>query len=136
VHIHLPKPLHGWREFVGEIGVIAIGILIALGAEQAAEVVHHNRQRAELLEAMHDSFEIDARSLAQREQVLLAFENYITDLSEAVTTRMEGKQAAIPNGRPPSQTPTPIHVTRRLHHRRISVRTRRPRPMVASLYSI
>ena len=29
--IHIPKPLHGWREFVGEVGIIVIGVLIALG---------------------------------------------------------------------------------------------------------
>lgn len=33
-HFHLPKPLHGWREFVGEVGIIVLGVLIALGAEQ------------------------------------------------------------------------------------------------------
>lgn len=34
MHFHLPKPLHGWREFVGEVGIIVVGVLIALGAEQ------------------------------------------------------------------------------------------------------
>ncbi len=37
MHIHLPKPLHGWRQFVGEVGIIVIGVLIALGAEQMVE---------------------------------------------------------------------------------------------------
>lgn len=31
MHFHLPKPLHGWRAFVGEVGIIVIGVLIALG---------------------------------------------------------------------------------------------------------
>ncbi len=37
MHLHLPKPLHGWRAFVGEVGIIVIGVLIALGAEQVVE---------------------------------------------------------------------------------------------------
>src|SRR5258708_35450322 len=37
MHLHLPKPLHGWRAFVGEVGIIVIGVLIALGAEQIVE---------------------------------------------------------------------------------------------------
>src|SRR5947209_17021640 len=37
MHFHLPKPLHGWREFAGEVGIIVIGVLIALGAEQVVE---------------------------------------------------------------------------------------------------
>jgi hypothetical protein len=37
MHFHLPKPLHGWREFIGEVGIIVIGILIALGAESVVQ---------------------------------------------------------------------------------------------------
>ena len=40
MHFHLPKPLHGWRELVGEVGIIVIGVLIALGAEQTVEAFH------------------------------------------------------------------------------------------------
>ncbi len=36
---HLPKPLHGWREFAGEVGVIVLGVLIALAAQQVAHSV-------------------------------------------------------------------------------------------------
>jgi hypothetical protein len=37
MHVHLPKPLHGWREFAGEVGIIVLGVLIALGLEQVVE---------------------------------------------------------------------------------------------------
>lgn len=37
MHFHLPKPLHGWREFAGEVAIIVLGVLIALGAEQVVE---------------------------------------------------------------------------------------------------
>ena len=37
MHFHLPKPLHGWREFAGEVGIIVVGVLIALAFEQVAE---------------------------------------------------------------------------------------------------
>jgi len=37
MHFHLPKPLHGWREFAGEVGIIVIGVLIALSAESIVE---------------------------------------------------------------------------------------------------
>lgn len=40
MHIHLPKSLHGWKEFANEIFVIVIGVLIALGFEQVVEEVH------------------------------------------------------------------------------------------------
>ena len=47
MHVHLPKPLHGWREFAGEVGIIVFGVLIALGAEQAIEAIHWHRQVSE-----------------------------------------------------------------------------------------
>ena len=37
MHFHLPKPLHGWREFAGEVGIIVVGVLIALAAEQVVK---------------------------------------------------------------------------------------------------
>ena len=49
MHIHLPKPLHGWREFLGEVGIIVIGVLIALGAEQVIEDIRwQEKQRTSL----------------------------------------------------------------------------------------
>lgn len=35
--IKLPQPLHGWRAFVGEVGVIVLGVLIALGLGQLVQ---------------------------------------------------------------------------------------------------
>ena len=47
MHLHLPKPLHGWREFAGEVGIIVIGICIALGAEQLVESIHWENEVSE-----------------------------------------------------------------------------------------
>jgi len=40
MRVRVPKPLHGWRAFAGEVGVIVLGVLIALGAQQAAEALN------------------------------------------------------------------------------------------------
>lgn len=40
MHVHPPKPLHGWKEFLNEIFVIVVGVLIALGFEQIVEELH------------------------------------------------------------------------------------------------
>jgi hypothetical protein len=39
MHFHLPKPVHGWRALVGEVGIIVVGVLIALAAEQAVQSI-------------------------------------------------------------------------------------------------
>ena len=39
MRVHLPKPLHGWRQLAGEVGIIVLGVLIALGFEQLVEAM-------------------------------------------------------------------------------------------------
>lgn len=58
--LRLPKPLHGWRAFFGEVGVVVLGVLIALGAselirqreERAVSHKAHDNIRAEIGEAL------------------------------------------------------------------------------------
>lgn len=52
VHIHRPKPLHGVRELLAEVGVIVIGIIIAIGLEQSVEYAHRAAQVQEAREAL------------------------------------------------------------------------------------
>ena len=56
MHFHLPRPLHGWREFVGEVGIIVLGVLIALGAEQVIEDIHWRHE----IEATRQALEMEA----------------------------------------------------------------------------
>lgn len=53
MRVHLPKPLHGWRAFAGEVGVIVLGVLIALAAQQAVEALHWRNETATLRENLH-----------------------------------------------------------------------------------
>ena len=63
MHFHLPKPLHGWREFAGEVGIIVIGVLIALGAEQIVEWVHSQHQEHERIERLFEEARTDVAQL-------------------------------------------------------------------------
>jgi hypothetical protein len=38
--IHKPKPIRNWRDFLKEVGIIVLGVSIALAAEQAVQYVH------------------------------------------------------------------------------------------------
>src|SRR4051812_40395046 len=64
MHIHLPKPLHGWRDLLGEVGVIVIGILIALGLEQALSGVEDRRLAREASEAIDAEMREDLQRIA------------------------------------------------------------------------
>jgi hypothetical protein len=50
--VHKPKGAHSWREFAIEIGTIVVGVLIALAAEQTAELIHWTHKVAEAEDAM------------------------------------------------------------------------------------
>jgi hypothetical protein len=67
MHVHPPKPLHGWREFLGEVGIIVIGVLIALGAEHLVERYRWREEaaaaRGSLNEELYHSV-VDARERA------------------------------------------------------------------------
>lgn len=47
MEIHKPKPVRSWRELLTEIGVIVLGVCIALIAEQAVQTVHEHAKAAE-----------------------------------------------------------------------------------------
>lgn len=59
MHFLLPKPMHGWRAFAGEVGIIVLGVLIALGAGQVVEAVHWRSEVGELRDAMRAELSFD-----------------------------------------------------------------------------
>jgi hypothetical protein len=60
--IHKPKPWHGVREFLKEYAIIVVGVLTALGAEQAAEWGHRTEEVAQARKALHREIAYDARA--------------------------------------------------------------------------
>jgi hypothetical protein len=66
MHFHVPKPLHGWREFAGEVGIIVVGVLIALAAEQVVEGFHWRRVVASERDALHEAIQAETEEPAGR----------------------------------------------------------------------
>ena len=54
MHIHRPKAAHSLREFLSEISVIVVGIVIALGGEQVVEAVHRHIEVSALRSDLHE----------------------------------------------------------------------------------
>ena len=81
MHFHLPKPLHGWREFAGEVGIIVIGVLIALGAEQVVEAIHWRQTVAQEREALDRDVTSIWTALSARVVIQRCVDNRLADLS-------------------------------------------------------
>lgn len=84
--IHKPKPVHSWREFLSEIGVIVIGVLIALGAEQTVEAIH----TAHLAEQEREDVRAEA-------SINLAFVKRRADQRACVKKRLDEIDALLSN---------------------------------------
>lgn len=89
---HLPKPMHGWREFAGEVGIIVVGVLIALSAEQLVEAAHWREEGRTFREAVdHElgrSIGIYAGVTAQRPCV----DRNLRDLERLLSDSAAGRQ--------------------------------------------
>lgn len=62
---HKIKPPKNWREFLKEYGIIVLGVLTALGAEQAVEAIHHRSEIHEAREALNGEMGHNLTSLQQ-----------------------------------------------------------------------
>ena len=68
MHLHRPKPLHGVRDLLVEIGVIVVGIVIALAGEQAVEWAHRSEEVNAARTALHAEMSADLRNLVLEER--------------------------------------------------------------------
>jgi hypothetical protein len=80
MHFRLPKPLHGWREFAKEVGIIVLGVLIALGAEQAVTALHSREEVSDTKRAIGAEIGASVRYAAIRLAVQQCLGNRIAEL--------------------------------------------------------
>ena len=64
--IHKPKPWHGLREFLKEYVIIVVGVLTALAAEQAVELLHWRHLASQARADLVENLEADLVNAAER----------------------------------------------------------------------
>ena len=89
--IHKPKPWHGVREFVKEIGTIVIGVLIALSAEAVVENLHERRLSAEAREAIRDELRLDVDALNARLAILPCKRRRLEEITDLLNRAEAGE---------------------------------------------
>jgi hypothetical protein len=102
MHFHLPKPLHGWREFVGEVGIIVVGVLIALGAEQVVEAIHWRDTIAGERKALDADVADMGRAMSARVVIQRCIDNRLNELGLVFARHAHGEPLGLigPIGRP------------------------------------
>lgn len=94
--IHKPKPWHGWPEFLKEIGTIVIGVLIALGAEQAVEWLHHREEAAEARAAVRAEVVKNLSDIQVRLATQNCVEQRLDEIGELLSRTQEGSLSPQP----------------------------------------
>ena len=105
MHVHLPKPLHGWREFAGEVGIIVLGVLIALGAEQAIEGIHGRQVAAQSRRDVREEVATDIGFYRERLQESRCIASRLGELSKMVERGIVPKDTVRWIGRPSDLAP-------------------------------
>jgi hypothetical protein len=104
MHVHLPKPLHGWRAFLGEVAIIVLGVLIALTAEQLVEWHRWSSEVRETRLAADEELTHDLGVFRHRLDQKGCVENRLQDLDRWLQSWRDGKPLALkgPIASPPA----------------------------------
>jgi hypothetical protein len=103
MHIHKPHLWQGWREFLKEYLIIAVGVLTALVAEQVAEGVRLRAEAGEAREAIRAEVVDDISRISQRGLADGCVEARLAELSRIVDEATPDGRIRSPSwiGRPP-----------------------------------
>lgn len=76
------RPLKGWRVFAGEVGVVLLGVLLALGAQQLAEEFDRRQNRAFTEQALKDEIAFSAGYAFERLVIEPCLKSRLRELNE------------------------------------------------------
>lgn len=99
---HLPRPLHGWRAFIGEIGVIVLGVLIALGAGKVVDALQWKELVKQENASLDEEIQRDHGALLARAMMQRCIDRRLAQIGD-VFTRHDAHQPLkpiAPIGRP------------------------------------
>jgi hypothetical protein len=92
MHIHVPKPLHGWKAIFNEIFVIVIGILIALGLEQAIESIHQRNLGREAQAEIDEEMNTNIQRLLVNKDQQPCMDKRLDEIEDLLIQWGEGKE--------------------------------------------
>lgn len=94
MHVHRPKPLHGFREISVEIAVIVIGVIIALALEQVVEWAHWREKVEAGRREIHAEMAGDTAFYRFRTATEPCVVRRLNQLAEITEARGEGRRVA------------------------------------------
>ncbi len=91
MEVHKPKPVHDWREFAKEVGIIVLGVLIALAAEQTVEALRWRGAVGAGRETLHKEIAFDDSYFRDRLTIAPCIDRRLTAMTALVAEAAAGK---------------------------------------------
>jgi len=91
MHFHLPKPLHGWRAFAGEVGIIVVGVLIALAFGQVVQSIHDRSVAEQARDAIRAEVRENLWWLEFRDSYEPCIDGMLAELGEVLVRARAGQ---------------------------------------------
>jgi hypothetical protein len=107
IDVHAPhKSDHTWTDFFIHIATIVVGLFIAIGLEQTAELIHHHHQRHQLEEDLREEAQSNMTTIRVNEKT---FAIYLAWYRDVLKVAREAKPVAgfVTFVVPPRINPTP-----------------------------
>ena len=98
--IHKPRPIHNWREFLKEYAIIVIGVLTALGAEQAVETLHKHQRAAEARASIRAEIAYNLGEMEVRSETEACVTRRLDEADALITAAAKLPQDTLWIGRP------------------------------------
>ncbi|MEJ5979302.1 hypothetical protein WG901_21795 [Novosphingobium sp. PS1R-30] len=98
----LLKPIHGWRGFLGEVGIIVLGVLLALGAEELLDDWNWKRNIDEQRKSLDDDVKSMWDAMSARVVVQGCVDRRLNEIGEVIKRHDDQRPLGIvgPIGRP------------------------------------
>jgi hypothetical protein len=84
MRFHLFKPIHGWRAFAGEVGIIVLGVILALAFGQLAQAWQWRQDVRTARAAIHREMAFDLALAADRLRIAKCVDRHLGDASQRI----------------------------------------------------
>ena len=103
MYMQLLKPLNGWRRFAGEVGVIVLGVLLALGAQQTVESIQARADERAFRETINHEIGLNLFIYDVRARQFACAEKRVAELKSWLGRTRDGEQV-------PALRPTALQI--------------------------
>jgi len=95
--IHKPKAVHNWRELLSEIGVVVIGIVIAISLEEIVRTLHDRSIASEAREAVREEIRQNLSFMRGRLETQDCIEHRLDEIGDILKKSRDGELTSRPN---------------------------------------